>query len=250
MRARERTGAALVMLATACAPQDRLASPSPLDAPAPQAAPQAAPQEEAERGNQDDELGLAEYERLLADKETRLRAAGVLLAARGPSLDDAIAERDRGLAPPAVAPAAPSAPGGVMGGAVGEGRVATAKSRRPTKGDSPSPDASGKHEAAPPPAPPPRPKDSATREKKVQYDPNPKPTTSQSGYAAPPADDEPTSAGRCQNICDLSASTCELESKICDLAAKHADDPRYGDLCRRADEDCRQAAEACQRCSP
>ncbi|MFY0537353.1 hypothetical protein [Nannocystis pusilla] len=88
---------------------------------------------------------------------------------------------------------------------------------------------------------------SATREKKVAYNVDAKPEASARGYTA--ADDE-ASSNRCQSICDLSAATCELEGKICDLATRHPDDPRYGDLCRRADDDCRLAAEACQRCSP
>ncbi|MFY0537354.1 hypothetical protein [Nannocystis pusilla] len=66
MRARDLAGASLLVLAAACAPQDteRFAIPAPLDAPAP-VAPE---REEAERANNDDELGLAEYERLLAEK--------------------------------------------------------------------------------------------------------------------------------------------------------------------------------------
>ncbi|MFZ6183218.1 hypothetical protein [Nannocystis pusilla] len=246
MRARDLAGASLLALTAACASQDaeRFATPAPLDAPA----PVAAEREEAERGGNDDELGLAEYERLLADKESRLRAAGVLLAARDSGL--AADARGEGFAPPP-----PPAPAPAEEVAL-EFFVNTAKTKRPRKDASAGRAADAPtvaQGAAPAPAPV-KPKGaatastSATREKKVAYNAETKPEASAQGYAAP-VDDEALS-NRCQNICDLSAATCELEGKICDLATRHPDDPRYGDLCRRADDDCRQAAEACQRCSP
>lgn len=245
MRARDLAGASLMVLAAACASQDaeRFATPAPLDAPAP-VAPE---REEAERTH-DDELGLAEYERLLADKETRLRAAGVLLAAR----DSATAADARGGG---FAPPPPPAPASVEEVA-GDFQMNAAKTKRPRKDASAGRAADAPTVAqAPAPAPAPvKPKGGATtssssaaREKKVAYNAEAKPEASAQGYAA--ADDEAPS-NRCQNICDLSAATCELEGKICDLATRHPEDPRYGDLCRRADDDCRQAAEACQRCSP
>lgn len=241
MRARDLAGASLLALTAACASQDaeRFATPAPLDAPAP-VAPE---REEAERGNPDDELGLAEYERLLADKESRLRAAGVLLAARDSGL--AADARGGGFAPPP--PPAPTPAEEVAD----ESQASAAKAKRPRKDASAgrAADAPTVAQATAPAPAPAKPKGgattSATREKKVAYNADAKPEASAQGYT----DDEAT-GNRCQNICDLSAATCELEGKICDLATRHPEDPRYGDLCRRADDDCRQAAEACQRCSP
>lgn len=241
MRARDLAGASLLALAAACASQDaeRFATPAPLDAPAP-VAPE---REEAERAHHDDELGLAEYERLLADKETRLRAAGVLLAARDSRL--AADARGGGFAPPP--PPAPVPAEEVAG----EVQSNAAKAKRPHK-EATAGRAADAPTVAQAPAPV-KPKGAATsstsapREKKVAYNDEAKPEASAQGYTA--ADDE-APGSRCQSICDLSAATCELEGKICELATRHPDDPRYGDLCRRADDDCRQAAEACQRCSP
>ncbi|PCC70823.1 hypothetical protein SAMN02745121_02711 [Nannocystis exedens] len=241
MRARDLLGASLSLLA-ACASQDaeRFATPAPLDAPAP-LPPE---REEAERDNVDDELGLAEYERLLADKETRLRAAGVLLAAREPALQRE-ARGEAGYAPPP--PPAPEP----IGGVASEEQATAAKSKRTRK------DASGGRAADTPTVAesaargpvkkaPTTTSPAAPREEKVLYNVDAKPAAG----ASSPAADENAPANRCQNICDLSAATCELEGKICDLASRHPGDPRYGDLCRRADDDCRLAAEACQRCSP
>ncbi|MCY0988469.1 hypothetical protein OV203_15160 [Nannocystis sp. ILAH1] len=246
MRARDLAGASLMVLAAACASQDaeRFATPAPLDAPAP-VAPE---REEAERANNDDELGLAEYERLLADKESRLRAAGVLLAVR----DSATVAEARGEG--AFAPPPPPAPVPAEE-AVDEFQVNAAKAKRPRKdaGAGRAADAPTVAQGAAPAPAPVKSKGattsstSATREKKVEYKPDAKSATNTQGYTA--ADDEAPS-NRCQSICDLSAATCELEGKICDLATRHPGDPRYGDLCRRADDDCRLAAEACQRCSP
>ncbi|WP_434421378.1 hypothetical protein [Nannocystis pusilla] len=191
MRARDLAGASLLVLAAACASQDaeRFATPAPLDAPAP-VAPE---REEAERANNDDELGLAEYERLLADKETRLRAAGVLLAAR-----------DSGLAPDArgegFAPPPPPAPAEE---AVDEFQMNAAKTKRPRKNASAGRAADAPTVAqstAPAPAPV-KPKGaapagaSATREKKVAYNADAKPEASARGYTT--ADDEAPS-NRCQ----------------------------------------------------
>jgi len=246
MRARDL--AAVMALTAGCAPQDageRMVAPAPLDAPAPLREP-----DRAEAENEDgDELGLAEYERLLADKETRLRAAGVLLAARGQGAEEA--RDDRFAAPAPVTAATP------QGGVAADENLAaggtTAKSKRAAKGAGAG--RSGDVAAEPAPPPPPAPKKPSTstasrdsREKKVFYDA--RPTQTEAAAGSVPKEESAEPVGRCQNICDLSAATCDLEGKICDLAARHADDPRYGELCRRADDDCRQAAEACQRCSP
>jgi hypothetical protein len=223
MRARDLLAAALIALTAACAAQDhgepRNAPPSALDAPASPPPPAA----ESAVSSVEDEL--AEYERLLADKESRLRAAGVLLAARASAdaVDEARAFDGFAPPPPAPAPAGADAP--------------TSKAKRASK----STTASGSAAA---PSAPKVPVGGAhpEREKQgVQY--TPRPAADASAEAEPAAE-------RCQTICDLSAATCELEGKICDLASRHADDPRYAALCRRAEDDCRAAAEACQRCSP
>ncbi|WAS93801.1 hypothetical protein [Nannocystis punicea] len=247
MRARELAGASLMALVAACASQDaeRVATPAPLDAPAPLPAEL---QEEAERDNTNDELGFAEYERLLADKETRLQAAGVLLTAREPALGAEMKGDARFAQPPP--PPAPGPRGGTVTEEERAGGGAAAKAKRPRKDSGRAADAARAGEApAPAPMAPKAATTSstpATRDKNVQYEAKPARGDAEGFVAA--NDEAPTN--RCQNICDLSAATCELEGKICDLAARHSEDPRYGDLCRRADDDCRQAAEACQRCSP
>lgn len=207
------------------------ATPAPLDAPAPASSAAAEPTEVL-----DDDDGLAEYERLLADKETRLRAAGVLLARREESKP-----ADSRYAPPPPEPIRDEKAdaAGVLGKRKDErgsgGRSATPKTR-------PAAGATATSPSAPPPSAPaaesaPRPTKRAERRNTTQGDAMSSAELEQPG-------------GRCQTICDLADSTCDLESKICDLAARHPGDARYVDLCRRADEDCRLAVDACQACSP
>lgn len=224
-----RLGFALLLGGCAAAPdaESRVAPPPPLDAPAP---PAQAVAEERERSTADDEF--AEYERLLAEKETRLRAAGVLLARR----EEAKPATDARFAapPPAPADAVASAPGKVRRD-VASGRTAAAPrpSTAPSAAGPAAPIAVGGLVAET------KAKKPAKGERAAQ---------SRAGDAATAEDDE--AGGRCQLICDLADATCDLESKICDLAARHPGDARYGDLCRRAEDDCRLAADACQQCSP
>lgn len=246
MRARDLVWASLLLAGCGAAPLDRGAeapvSPSALDAPV--HAP--APQGEAQRvgASSDDELGLAEFERLLADKESQLRAAGVLVARReeaklaepapdphpdarfaqppppSPSDGDAVAKtkavggggRATAAKRPTTTPTAAAPPGTSVGGVVGGGTAASAESRkRPARAD--------------------------------------KPTGPRPAAEAAASEDELVD-NRCQTICDLADTTCDLEGKICDLATRHPSDARYGDLCKRAEDDCKQAADACQLCSP
>ncbi len=53
----------------------------------------------------------------------------------------------------------------------------------------------------------------------------------------------------CKVICNLKAATCDLEQKICALAERHRDEPRYAEVCGRAQNDCRVATAACDACS-
>lgn len=228
MRARKLLAPLLVV--AGCAAQDGgEAPPSPpraLDAPAPLPVEQLAG-ERAEVDPADDELGLAEYERLLAEKEERLRAVGVLVAAREQQRVDS-----RYAPPPPV--------GGVPGD---EDAARVSKAKRAASGAG----ASGGGRGTPPSSAPPAPRPSAkTSHSETRPAPERRPAPAVDAVAA----EEEATGGRCQTICDLSAATCDLEGKICDLAQRHPGDARYADLCRRADEDCRVAAEACQRCSP
>lgn len=246
MRAREVLVVTLVALAAACAKPEvyetAAAPPVPLDASAPVSPPSPEPLRA-----EDDELGLAEYERMLADKETRLRAAGVLLAARG----ELAKEEQRGGTPFAEPPPA-SRP--LAGAAADEDTTTTkpSKSRRADKGDGRGASAAPRPTQPTGKGPTTATTGSEKKKKSVQYDPTPqpKPADANAEYEPPTETEAAAAGGRCQTICDLSSATCELEGKICDLAARHPDDPRYGELCRRADDDCRIAAEACQRCSP
>ncbi len=230
MRARDVLGAALLLAGCAAAPHDGeapVAPPTPLDAPAPPSVQAAAGEERVVF----DDDGFAEYERLLADKETRLRAAGVLLARREDLKD---AKTDPRYAPPPPSPVggdALAAEKGKAGG--GYGRATEAKPR-PTTAPA----------AASVPADPAR---KRVSKDKAERTPRPTPAKNQEAVAA--SEDE-AGLGRCALICDLADTTCDLEGKICDLAARHPGDARYTDLCRRAEDDCKLAADACQQCSP
>lgn len=217
--------AAIAGCAAQDAPEVRPAPPTALDAPAPGFAEPI----EAEPAHVEEELGFAEYERLLVANEDRLRAAGVLVAVREETGADSL------YAPPPPADAAEQ-----------KSAVATQSKAKRTDSAGFNGGAAGKgRSAAPEPTAPAAPV--ATRE-----------TARRKAASAPKADSADLSAaaepepagGRCQTICDLSSATCDLEARICDLAQRHAGDPRYGELCRRADDDCRVAADACQRCSP
>lgn len=235
MRARDVLGAALLLVGCAAAPHDGeapIAPPAPLDAPVSQATQ--APAGEADRVVIDDD-GFAEYERLLADKETRLRAAGVLLARRE-DLKEAKPATDPRYAPPPPSPTggdALAAEKGKAGG--GYGRATEAAKPRPTTAPS----------AATVPADPAR---KRVSKDKAERAPRPAPAKNQESAAA--ASEDEGGVGRCALICDLADTTCDLEGKICDLAARHPGDARYTDLCRRAEDDCKLAADACQQCSP
>lgn len=227
MRAGKRL--APLVFAVGCAAQDGGEPPPspPQAADAPVSRPvEASLEQRAEADGTDDELGLAEYERMLAEKEDRLRSVGVLVAARE-------LQRDTRYAPPP-----PAAPADEDTAALGGG----SKSKRASSGSG----------AGQRPAPTRRPTTSSTSTSRAEPQPAPdsKPASAPKPKADAHAAEAESGPQRCQTICDLSAATCDLEGKICDLAQRHSGDPRYADLCRRADEDCRLAAEACQRCSP
>ena len=171
------------------------------------------------------EDSLEDYEQQLAQNESRLRAMGVRIASADPADKreaEAVARDDRFAPPPPMGDAPERARDG----------KAESKSKAPAKKTASST---------------PRPTAPAT------------PGRAQGGAAGKPAEPKPVAAeeqddevgrGRCAELCDLAQATCELEAKICDLAARHTDDPRYGEVCRRADDDCRVASEACNLCSP
>jgi hypothetical protein len=230
MRARDLAGLLTLAALVGCASspheghESLAAAPPPLDSPA--ATPAPAP--EPASALVDDESGLAEYERLLAANEDRLRAAGVLVAQR--ELAGSTSE-SRFAAPP---PSAAAASGDVAAGAPTGGTAPRTK-RKDNKAPTVATTAT-RSASTPKPASP-----SKTRAEKAE---------------APPADAKPSDAdegargGRCQQVCDLADATCDLSGKICDLAARHPGDARYTGLCQRADDDCDLAAAACQRCSP
>lgn len=56
-------------------------------------------------------------------------------------------------------------------------------------------------------------------------------------------------ANRCTRICDLAKNACNLQERICDLAERHAGEPRYAQVCERAEADCTRASTACDDCS-
>lgn len=206
------------------------AAPAPPDAPSAVVGPAGGDALPAEALAFDDEAGLAEYERLLADKETRLRAAGILLAQREE------AKRDDRYAPP------PPSPAPAQAESVGD-RGKRAKKEKDTRLAGRNDKGAGLAGGTVAPTTTTKTPDPAPRPTKPVARPSPA-----DEFDAAALDAEP--GGRCQTICDLADSTCDLESKICDLATRHPNEPRYADLCRRADEDCRLAAEACQLCSP
>jgi hypothetical protein len=233
MRARDLAGLLTLATLAGCAtsPPEVLhetpaAAPAPLDAPAPvqsQGEREAAPMPAA-----DEELGLAEYERMLAANEERLRAAGVLVAQREP--ERAVGDARFAQPPPATTP------GDALGGASPTGGATASRAKRK---DTSKTATAG---TARPPAP--KPTSTPTKQTKPVEEARPEPKAE----AAADADD--ASRGRCQQICDLADATCDLSGKICDLATRHPGDARYTGLCQRADDDCDLAAAACQRCSP
>ena len=173
------------------------------------------------------EASLEDYEQQLAQNESRLRAMGVRIASADPAdkrESEAVAKDDRFAPPPPPAGDAPERARDVR---------AESKSKAPAKKTANT-------------TPTPRPAAPATHGRAQ-------------GAASKPAEPKPVAAeeqddegnrGRCAELCDLAHATCELEAKICDLAARHTDDPRYAEVCRRADDDCRVASEACILCSP
>jgi len=174
----------------------------------------------------DAEANFAEFERLLADKETRLRAAGITLARREEAkpFDSRFAppppdSREEALGDAAVRPETKAKKTARKPAARAQAG-ATAPTSTPVAGKTPAPAA----------------------EKR--------PAAGRKDADAAAASELEQQGGRCQTICDLAASTCELEGRICDLAVRHPNEPRYADLCRRAEDDCRVASEACQLCSP
>lgn len=60
---------------------------------------------------------------------------------------------------------------------------------------------------------------------------------------------ERRAAERCDQICDLAASTCEIADRICDLARQHEGESRYQEACTQAESDCAVAQEACLACA-
>ena len=171
------------------------------------------------------EASLEDYEQQLAHNESRLRAMGVRIASADPAdpagkrESEAVAKDDRFARPPP--------PVGDAARTRARDEQAEARSKSPakrTKTASSAPATAGRAQgAASKPAEP--------------------------GPVAAEEQDEGHRA-HCAELCDLAHATCELEAKICELAARHTDDPRYGEVCRRADEDCRVASEACNLCSP
>lgn len=174
----------------------------------------------------DAEANFAEFERLLADKESRLRAAGITLARR-----EEAKPSDSRFAPPPPDPRAGEALGDAATRPETKAKKTARKPVSRAQAGASAPTSTPAAGKAPAPA----------REK-----------TAVGGRrdADAAASEFEQQGGRCQTICDLAASTCELEGRICDLAARHLNEPRYADLCRRAEEDCRVASEACQLCSP
>lgn len=228
------------LLGSACAAADVSSEPRPVPAQSPPATGAAATPEPQIA---DLESTLAAYEAQLASNEVRLRAMGVLVASR----DVATAEEAPGRFAPPPAPVAgtPSRPA--------DGAEAQPQTKSARKQDSATDRkrASRPSGAGPSPAPAPRQDlggSAGDASRRAESRPKAK---------APESDDEAFAArtddadrGRCVELCDLADSTCDLEGKICDLASRHPGDPRYAEVCRRADADCRIAAEACTVCSP
>lgn len=226
----------LLLLASACAASDVSHDPRPLPDPPDTASKSEAAPITASPQKYDDladlEARLEVYEQQLATNEARLRAMGVLVAAReaAPSADAAASAPGRFAPPPPAAPtssAAKEESAGRSMGASKQPRKELAKTKR-----------------------------AGAAGKAATTTPATKPTTRHDGDAraadaAAGAESRPDAdRGRCAELCDLADSTCDLEGKICDLAARHPGDARYAEVCRRADEDCRIAAEACTVCSP
>ncbi len=176
------------------------------------------------------DASLEAYEQQLAQNESRLRAMGVRIASADPAdkrESEALAKDDRFAQPPP--PRSRDAQGDRA-----RDEAAEVKTKSPAK----------KATRAPAPSPRPTAPTSAGRAQGG---------VSQPAEAKPVAAQEPdddNNRGRCAELCELAQATCELEAKICDLAARHTDDPRYAEVCRRADEDCRVGSEACTLCSP
>ncbi len=69
-----------------------------------------------------------------------------------------------------------------------------------------------------------------------------------------PGDERPSraerkAAERCDQICDLAASTSDIADRICDLARQHEGESRYQEACVQAESDCAVAQEACLACA-
>ena len=178
------------------------------------------------------DASLEAYEQQLAHNESRLRAMGVRIASADPAdkrESEALAKDDR-FAPP------PPSRSGYAAGAPARDEAAEVNTKSPAK-----------------------------KTKTASSSPTSRPTTTaptagraQGGVSRPAEpkraaaeeQDDDGDRGHCAELCELASATCELEAKICDLAARHTDDPRYAEVCRRADDDCRVASEACTLCSP
>ncbi len=169
------------------------------------------------------EASLAAYEQQLADKESRLRAMGVRIAAAAPAGPKAESE-DRFAPPPSPRPS----------DAMGDDD--TPRERQVTSKD----------------------KGKKSPTKNATTAPAPEPTTPggraasyKSALGGAASEEKADGASnRCDELCDLAHATCDLEAKICDLAGRHAGEPRYAEVCTRAGDDCRAASEACNLCSP
>lgn len=208
------------------------AAPTPARAPEPvtmdmRAQEQAAPAPPASPV-QELEASLAAYEAQLASNEARLRAMGVRIAAVEPDEE-----------PPADDRFAPPPPGrsglGYKGDADKRAEKAEgkAKSTRARPADEPAMKRSptSRPASASPPSPP-SPQSAAG------------PAKSADGETAV------EQRGGCTDLCELASATCDLEARICDLASRHLDEPRYAQVCQRAQNDCRAASDACNACSP
>lgn len=162
------------------------------------------------------EATLEAYEQQLARNESRLHAMGVRIAAVETRTMDAAAAAEPGFAAPP-----PARPGDASRG---QPRAKSASTMKKSAANSP-------------PTATPRPVTPVGGAQGV-------------GRAAERAKDEDDDATHCGELCDLAHATCDLEAKICDLAARHTEDPRYAEVCRRADDDCRAASAACNLCAP
>lgn len=242
----------LLLLASACASTDVSHEPRPVAEAARTPAPAGSVAPSPEEEFADLETSLEAYEQQLASNEARLRAMGVLVAARD---DNSVAEAEapgRFAPPPPPMTTPPRKPADLGDADAAAGTRPTEAAKQPgtrtneakekdrsqdkKRVSRPTPTAGGKagttSASSPAPSSAPR-SDVATADSPVRAEAR-----------------QDANRGRCAELCDLADSTCDLEGKICDLAARHPGEVRFAEVCRRADEDCRIAAEACTLCSP